>query len=142
MLKAPSPASLVAAATLTSLAPAQAATNAAAGKKVFDLKCAICHATVAGKTIVGPSLFGVVGRKAGSLDGFPFSVAMKNAHRTWDEATLNAYLADPRQDIPWIKTIFAALFGEDQLNQNIGCTGPVDDSGERQNVIAYLATLK
>ena len=42
---------------------------------------------------------------------------MKNAHRTWDEATLGAYLADPRQDIPWIKTIFAALFGEDQLNQ-------------------------
>ena len=51
MLKAPSPASLVAAATLTSLAPAQAATDAAAGKKVFDLKCATCHATVAGKTI-------------------------------------------------------------------------------------------
>jgi cytochrome c len=59
--------------------------------------------------MVGPTLFGVVGRKAGALEGYAFSDAMKNANRTWDEATLDAYLADPRKDIPGVKMIFAGL---------------------------------
>jgi cytochrome c len=107
-------------------APAQAAGDAAAGKVLFNQKCALCHSIEQGKNKIGPSLYGVVGRKAGSLDSYNYSDAMKNANRTWDDSTLDAYLTNPRQNIPGIKMIFA------------GYPDPTD----RANVIAYLNTLK
>jgi len=96
-----------------------------AGKRVFN-KCAICHTAVAGKNGLGPSLFGVVGRKSGTAPGYSYSDAMKNANKTWDEATLNAYLTDPKAVVPGNKMSFAGLPNAD----------------DRANVIAYLATLK
>ncbi len=54
------------------------AADAEAGKKVFN-KCAACHSVEAGKNKVGPSLFGVVGRKAGSVEGYNYSAAMKDS---------------------------------------------------------------
>ncbi|MEJ0046122.1 MAG: c-type cytochrome [Rhodospirillales bacterium] len=117
-------ASLLAAAALA--APAWAAGDADAGKMAFNAKCALCHTTTAGTTRLGPSLFGVVGRKAGTLPGFNYSDAMKNANRTWGDATLDAYLANPQQNLPGVKMVFAGL----------------PDATARQNVIAYLETLK
>jgi cytochrome c len=99
--------------------------DAAAGKSVFN-KCAICHSPVAGKNSVGPSLFGVVGRASGSVAGFSYSDAMKAANKTWDEATLDAYLENPKAMVPGTKMIFPGL------------PKPED----RANVIAYLDTLK
>jgi cytochrome c len=107
-------------------APAVAAGDAAAGQALFNAKCAICHAPVEGKNKIGPSLWGVVGRPAGSLASYTYSDAMKNANRVWNEATLDDYLTNPRQKIPGIKMIFPG-FAQEQ---------------DRQNVIAYLATLK
>jgi cytochrome c len=103
---------------------AQAA-DADAGKKVFS-KCAVCHTAVAGKNGLGPSLFGVVGRQSGSVPGYSYSEAMKSAGKTWDEATLDAYLADPKAAVPGNKMSFAGL----------------PNAEDRANVIAYLATLK
>jgi len=57
------------------------AQNADNGKTVFRQVCGICHTVVAGKNMVGPSLFGVAGRKSGSLPDFHYSDAMKNANR-------------------------------------------------------------
>jgi cytochrome c len=110
------------------LAPfaARAAGDAAAGETLFKQKCAVCHAPVKGVNKIGPSLWEVVGRKAGSLEGYTYSDAMKNANRTWDEATLSDYLTNPRQKIPGVKMIFVGLPNET----------------DRQNVIAYLSTLK
>jgi len=105
---------------------AQAAGDPAAGKVIFTQKCGLCHAVEQGKNKIGPSLYGVVGRKAGSLPDYTYSDAMKNADRTWDETTLDAYLIHPRQTIPGVKMIFAGL----------------PDATDRQNVIAYLATNK
>lgn len=105
---------------------ARAAGDAEAGKVLFNAKCAICHAPVEGQNKIGPSLWGVVGRKAGTLASYTYSDAMKGANRTWDAATLDDYLIAPRQKIPGIKMIFAGL----------------PDTADRQNVIAYLATLK
>ena len=68
-------------------APAMAA-DAEAGAKVFKTQCAVCHSPVAGKNMVGPSLFGVVGREAGSAPGFKYSAANKGSGVTWDEANL------------------------------------------------------
>jgi cytochrome c len=99
--------------------------DAAEGKKVFA-KCAICHSTEAGKNMVGPSLHGVVGRKSGSEEGFSYSPAMKAANKTWDAATLDTYLADPRAAVPGTKMIFPGLKNET----------------DRKNVIAYLETQK
>ncbi len=106
--------------------PARAAGDAAAGQVLFKQKCAICHSVVEGQNKIGPSLYGVVGRKAGSLPSYTYSDSMKNADRIWDAATLSAYLTNPRQQIPGIKMIFAGLPNET----------------DRQNLIAYLATLK
>ncbi len=106
--------------------PALAAGDAAAGKVLFTQKCALCHSPEEGKNKIGPSLWGVVGRKAGSLPGYNYSEAMKNANRTWNDDTLSDYLTNPRQKIPGVKMIFAGLPNET----------------DRQNVIAYLSTLK
>lgn len=102
-----------------------AAADIEAGKTAFK-KCALCHTTEAGKNKIGPSLFGVVGRKSASLENFNYSEGMKKFDHTWDEATLDTYLADPRASVPGTKMIFPG----------------VKDEKERQDVIAYLETLK
>lgn len=118
----------IAVSALTVLALSSAAYaggDAEAGKKVFA-KCAICHSTQPGKTTMGPSLFGVVGRHSGSLEGYSYSDAMKKADKTWDEKTLDAYLTNPKALVPGTKMIFPGLPKEE----------------DRENVIAYLETLK
>jgi cytochrome c len=111
---------------MAAAAPAYADGDAAAGQALFQHKCSICHAPVEGQNKIGPSLWGVVGRKAGTLPTYTYSDAMKGANRTWDASTLNVYLTNPRQTIPGIKMIFAGL----------------PDQTDRANVIAYLSTLK
>ena len=111
---------------LLGAASAQATGDAAAGKVLFTQKCGLCHSAVQGQNKIGPSLYGVVGRKAGTAADYTYSDAMKNANRTWNEATLDDYLTNPRQKIPGVKMIFAGL----------------PEESDRQNVIAYLSTLK
>lgn len=67
---------------------------AADGAKVFN-KCKACHTTEVGQHKVGPSLAGVVGRKAGSAEGYKSYKGLKGADWTWDEEALMAYLEDP-----------------------------------------------
>jgi len=102
-----------------------AAGDVDAGKTDFK-KCALCHTTEAGKNKVGPSLFGVIGRKSASLENYNYSEAMKKFDHTWDPQTLDTYLADPRVVVPGTKMIFPGI----------------KDEKERQDVIAYLETLK
>lgn len=106
---------------------AQAAGDAKAGEQVFK-QCALCHTNEAGKNKIGPSLFGVVGRKPGTLSNFSYSDAMKNFGKdhTWTPQELDTYLTDPRKIVPGTKMIFPGLKNEK----------------DRENVIAYLATLK
>jgi cytochrome c len=104
---------------------AHAAGDAEAGKEVFK-KCSLCHATEAGKNKIGPSLAGVVGRDAGTAANFNYSDAMKNSKKKWTPEELDTYLADPRKEVPGTKMIFPGL----------------KDEKDRQNVIAYLETLK
>lgn len=106
-------------ATVSGAALAQG--DAAAGQKVFS-KCKTCHSLEAGVNKVGPSLAGVVGRPAGSVNGFKYSDAMKNSGLTWDAETLDKYLADPKGFVPKNKMAFVGLKKEE----------------DRANVIAYL----
>lgn len=99
--------------------------NAAAGAKVFA-QCKACHVTDKGVNRVGPSLFGVVGRKAGTVPGYTYSAANKNSGVTWAPATLYTYLENPRKFMPGTKMAFAGIKNPQQ----------------RADVIAYLSTFK
>lgn len=91
--------------------PAHADGDAAAGEKVFA-KCKACHEVEKGVNKVGPTLKGVVGRKAGSVPDFKYSEAMaaKGAEGlVWDDANIASYLADPKGFIPKNKMAFAGL---------------------------------
>ena len=93
---------------LTSVARAQGVGDAQRGAQVFA-QCKICHSLEAGKNMVGPSLHGLIGRKAGSVSGFAYSPAMKNANVTWNDDTLSKYLVDPKAFIPGDKMVFAGI---------------------------------
>ena len=82
--------------------------DAAAGRLVFR-KCQACHSLDAGKNLLGPSLAGVIGRKAGTAPGYSYSPAMKNADITWNEQTLDQYLTDPGKVVPGNKMPFPGL---------------------------------
>jgi cytochrome c len=96
------------------------------GEKDFKKYCSACHTTEPGKNKIGPSLAGVVGRKAGSEPGFQYSEANKKSGLTWDEATLDKYLTDPRKMVPGTKMAFAGVKKDD----------------ERKAIIDYLKTTK
>lgn len=96
--------------------------DAARGQTLFQQACALCHAAAGGQ---GPSLGGVVGRKAASLPNFPFTPALKNSGLTWDVASLDRYLANPT----------TAVRGTNMVV-------PVPNAVDRRDLIAHLATLK
>lgn len=82
--------------------------DAAAGRLIFR-KCQACHSIEPGKTILGPSLAGIIGRKAGSETNYSYSPAMKQANVVWDVKTLDAYLSDPQKFVPGNKMPFPGL---------------------------------
>ena len=75
---------------------------------------------------MGPSMFGVVGREAGTVEGFPYSRAMKGAETVWDSETLDAYIRSPRKVVP---------------GTNMAYPGERHDD-RRADIVAYLETLK
>lgn len=97
--------------------------DAAHGEKVFT-QCKACHVAEKGVNRIGPSLWGVVGRPAGSIAGYKYSDANKNSGITWTDNELFAYLEAPRKVVPGTKMSFAGL------------RQPQD----RADVIAYLKT--
>ena len=109
---------------------AHAAGDAQAGEKVFKSNCARCHtAEKGGKDKVGPNLFGVFGATAGKREtSFEkrHSKAMKDSNVVWDDASLDKYLENPKKFIPKNRMAFGGL----------------KDAGDRENLIAYLKTLK
>ena len=106
----------------TAVVSAQEAGDAAAGEKVFA-RCKICHQIGEGaKNAVGPELDGVVGRKAGTVDGYSYSAANKDSGIVWSEDKLREYLKNPRAMVPGTKMIFPGLTSEKDID----------------NVIAYL----
>jgi cytochrome c len=115
----------IAGAALMLISQAQAA-DAKHGASVFA-RCAICHNDTKGAAAkIGPNLFGVVGRKAGSEPNFSYSSAMKNSGITWTPDKLTAYVEHPQQVVPGNRMAFA------------GITSTTD----AQDLVAYLETLK
>ena len=103
---------------LTLAAGTAGAADAKKGKKVYN-KCKACHALKAGKNKVGPSLHGIMGRKAASVPKFKYSKAMKNSGLTWDEETLRKYLKKPRAFLKGTRMSFAGIKKERDMNNLI-----------------------
>jgi cytochrome c len=95
--------------TMSAMASAQDLDN---GKSVFN-KCRACHQIGEGaKNLVGPVLNGLIGRKAGTIEGFNYSDANKNSGITWDDATFREYIKNPKAKIPNTKMVFIGLSDE------------------------------
>src|SRR6516164_5583269 len=93
--------------------------DATAGEKVF-LVCKVCHQIGdSAKNAVGPVLNGLIGRKAGSVDGYNYSDANKKSGLTWDEATFTDYIKDPKAKIPGTKMAFAGVKDEQKIKDLI-----------------------
>lgn len=82
--------------------------DAARGEKRFE-ECAACHRTEAGANGVGPSLYGVFERKAGTLADFRYSPAMKRSGITWTAQALDTFLADPQKAVPANRMAYAGM---------------------------------
>ena len=108
------------------LPAAAQAGDAAAGQAVFKTQCGVCHAVVQGKNMIGPSLFGLIGRTSGGIEGFRYSAANKAASIVWSAETLNKYLAAPKAIVPGTTMTYAGL----------------KDETKRADLIAYLTTVK
>ena len=71
------------------------------GATLFKQQCAVCHTTnLTDHVRQGPSLFNIVGRRAGSVDGFKYSAGFANADFAWDDAKLDAWISNPQELIP------------------------------------------
>ena len=105
--------------------PAASAADVAHGQQLFQ-KCAECHAQGAAGDNVGPSLNGIVGRKAAALPDFRYSAAMRRSGITWDEANLKEYIANPQGKVRGNRMPFTGY----------------DKPGDIDDLVAYLATLK
>ena len=108
------------AAPATPAGPSLASAPAAFGQ------CAACHSLKQGVMGVGPSLFGVYGTKAGDIPGYTFSPALKASGLTWDDATLDKWIAGPMTLVPGTRMTYPGMA----------------DPAKRQTLIAFLKTLK
>jgi len=106
-------------------APAAAVADAG-GKPAAFAQCVACHAVEPGKHGIGPSLAGVYGTKAGEIAGYAFSEKLKASGLTWDDATLDQWLAGPMKMVPGTKMSYAGM----------------SDAAKRKELIEYMKTLK
>jgi len=99
------------------------------GKQAFEQTCSACHSTIADMHGIGPSLSGVMGRKAGSAPGYEYSDALQSSKIVWSPESVGKFLADSRGFIPGNR--MARLF-----------PAGVAVADERDAIVGYLATLK
>jgi cytochrome c2 len=109
-------------ASAASVAHAQG--DAARGEQRFE-DCASCHTLTSGQNGVGPSLFGVLGRKAGSLEDYRYSPAIKRSGIVWSPQTLDNFIADPQKAVPANRMPYAGM----------------TDAAARSDLIAYLQKM-
>jgi len=104
------------------------AQDVSAGERLFKRHCGICHVAEkdSARRLQGPNLFGLIGRKAGTIEGFRYSEANKNSGIVWSAETLDPYLADPREVIKGTTMAFVGVKKPD----------------ERKAIIEYLSAQK
>ena len=111
--------------TMMSVSVPAMAGDATAGEKYFDKKCKMCHPKTAGKHTMGPSLAGIMSAKAGSTN-FKKYKGLKDADFTWDDASMDEFLADP----------------SGFLGKKSSMKAKTKKASDRANLITYMKTLK
>lgn len=123
---------LMAAAALSAVAVPALAADPAAGEKAFSV-CKACHKVGDGaKNGVGPVLNGVVGRPAGTAEGYNYSDAMKNSGITWDEANLAEYLKNPKAKVAGNKMAFPGVKDDAKIADIIAFLGQFNADGTKK----------
>lgn len=103
-----------------------------AGERVF-VQCRACHQVgETAKSVMGPHLNGLFGRTTGSVQGYAYTEANKNAGIKWDETNFREYIADPKAKIPGTKMIYAGMKNPDQITDLIAYLKQFDASGKKQ----------
>jgi len=92
----------------------------------FNNSCRTCHSMKEGDNRLGPSLAGVIGRKAGTLPGYAYSPSMQNSGITWDEASLDEFIANPDE-----------VVGGNKMKPFTG----IADAGQRKEIVAFLKSI-
>lgn len=95
------------------------------GRRVVQAKCSVCHSTKPGINRNGPSLAGIVGRRIGGTDGYAYSDVLQASDGVWDEQSLDAFLAGPRQMFPGTRMVM----------------GGIESADERAAIVAFLKTI-
>jgi cytochrome c len=98
--------------------------NLERGKALYTT-CQACHGALPDAPNRGPTLAGILGRRAASVRGFPYSRALKNAKLAWDDAALNAFVSNPQTFLPGTVMPFPGL----------------PEANDRRDLIAFLKTL-
>jgi cytochrome c len=120
------PRSIAAAAVLVMISSNTAfAADAVRGETRFRALCGSCHSADPAVRKMSSHMSGIVGRRAASIAGVPFSTALKTSGWTWSKPLLEKYLADPKKALPGTTMMVAAANAQD-----------------RADIVAYLATLK
>jgi len=119
---APTPQVQVSASSSAAGESAQVLSPAERGAKVYK-RCKACHTiNEGGRKRVGPNLWGIIGKKAGQVEGFAYSKAMEESDIVWTEENLSEYLRKPTEFLPGGRMAFAGLKKEE----------------DRDAVIAYM----
>lgn len=101
---------------------ASCAADLKAGVKLFNSECSECHTMKEGKNKKGPSIYGVLGRKAATISDYDYSSAIRASNIFWTEDKLDEYLANPAKVVPGGKMKYEGL----------------RDAGKREDLIKYL----
>ncbi len=99
-------------------------TEPASEQQAFNNGCRTCHMVKEGDNRLGPNLYKVIGRKAGSLPDYNYSSAMKEAGFAWDEEKLGRFIANPDEVVP---------------GNNMKPYSGLASSDDRAKIIAFLA---
>ncbi|MNC62446.1 Cytochrome c2 [compost metagenome] len=113
-------------ALLLAAAPALAQGDATQGKALFTAQCGFCHSTETGQNLMGPSLHGIFGRASAQAPSFTYSAALQGAKLQWNDDNLDKWLTSPATLLPGNMMMYPGQA----------------DGQSRQNLIAYLKTLK
>ena len=107
------------------------AQDTASGERIFG-QCRACHQVgETAKNGIGPHLNGLFGRKAGTVEGYNYSPANKNASIVWDDITFKDYIQDPKAKMPGTKMVYAGLKNEQQIADLTAYLKQFDQAGKR-----------
>lgn len=101
--------------------------QAGSGQQAFNNSCRTCHMATEGDNRLGPNLYKIMGRKAGSLPGYAFSSSMKEAGFNWDEERLDRFIENPDQVVP---------------GNSMKPYGGLSSSEDRKRIIGFLGQQK